>query len=103
MVSEPLLDLALPFDLSSLLSFTLVNSFAQDLANSSCNNFFESYKAEDGSGRIRVRQEGERRCWGLLPVEWRQYFEGIQDQETRDKVLRQLSLAEAVSTSSVEP
>ncbi|GAA5906081.1 uncharacterized protein JCM6883_002545 [Sporobolomyces salmoneus] len=99
MVQELLASLALPFDLSTLLNFTLVDSFTQELANSSCNNFFESYSARDGSGRIRVRREGSpgQRCWDSLPSEWREYFQAIKEHEKRNEVLKELSKADTSS------
>jgi hypothetical protein len=102
MVAEPLSSLKIPFDLSSLLSFTLVDSFSQELTNSSCNNFFEAHKSTDGSGRIRFRRGGDQKCWGSLPVEWREHFEAFKDEKTRAEVLKELSLADPVSKALSE-
>ncbi|GAA5958326.1 hypothetical protein JCM3765_004793 [Sporobolomyces pararoseus] len=100
MLSEPLASLKLPFDLSSLLSFTLVDPFNQELVDSSCNNFFESYKANDGSGRIRVRQGGsDQKCWDSLPLDWRKHFESIKDHESRAQALKELSAADPSSST----
>lgn len=100
MAAEPLASLKLPFDLASLLSFTLADPFAQTLANSSCNDFFESYTAEDGSGRIRVSLKEQRGGWGALPLEWREYFQTFKEPAARSDILERLTSLEIVSTSS---
>ncbi|GAA5871877.1 hypothetical protein JCM16303_000905 [Sporobolomyces ruberrimus] len=94
MVEEPLASLNLPFDLASLLSFTLADPFAQTLANSSCNDFFESYTTEDGSGRIRVSLKEQRGGWGALPLEWREYFHTFKEPAARSDLLEQLTSLE---------
>ncbi|GAA5930183.1 uncharacterized protein JCM15063_004737 [Sporobolomyces koalae] len=91
MTAEILASLDVPFDVSELLCFSLSNPFTQALANSSCNNFFEAYKADDTTGRIRVRREGKNTCWSLLPSEWREYFAAVEDPDQRDRILEQLS------------
>lgn len=103
MVNDPQFPLTLPFDLSTLLAFTLSNPFSQTLANASCNDFFASYTAQDGSGRIRVRRE-DGQCWNSLPIEWREHFEAIKDEGKRTEMLKKLSVADEVSrVSSASP
>lgn len=96
MVRCPVYPLTLPFDLSTLLDFTLSNPFSQTLANASCNDFFEPYTTQDGTGRIRVRRD-EKRCWNSLPIEWREHFEAIKDESMRTEMLKELSVADEVS------
>ncbi|GAA5926433.1 hypothetical protein JCM1841_001722 [Sporobolomyces salmonicolor] len=88
-----------PLPLAQLLHFALADPFAQSLADSACNTFFEpalhSREAGPGDGErfVRVRQ-GEHGCWDLLPEEWRAWFEGIERDEERDQVLKGLAEGE---------
>ncbi|GAA6010612.1 hypothetical protein JCM11491_002993 [Sporobolomyces phaffii] len=90
-------DLGLGFDLGALVEWTLVDPFVQRLANASCNHFFEP----DSRRGIRVRQDGDLTCWGILPAEWRSHFERITDPAERDRVLVELSSSPSSSPSTL--
>ncbi|GAA5970585.1 hypothetical protein JCM21900_005820 [Sporobolomyces salmonicolor] len=92
-------DFPFPVPLAQLLHFALADPFAQSLADSACNTFFEpalhsrEAGAGDGERCVRVRK-GEHGCWDLLPEEWRAWFEGIERDEERDQVLKGLAEGE---------
>ncbi|GAA5917796.1 hypothetical protein JCM6882_004548 [Rhodosporidiobolus microsporus] len=102
------LPLPLPFPLPALLSFALSNPFTQSLTTSAANRFFvdshpppspsPSSSAGAGPGArepfVQVREGGEdvRGCWGLLPGEWREWFDAVSPTEDgRMGVLKDLA------------
>ncbi|GAA5830005.1 hypothetical protein JCM11251_006842 [Rhodosporidiobolus azoricus] len=110
-MASPPFPIDLPFSLASLLHFALSDPFTQTLAKSAANRFFDaSYlpgssplDEDDGKpgqmtreARVVVRTTGDegRGCWGLLPLEWREYFDGFATAEERMDMLKDLANGE---------
>lgn len=80
--SHPTSDLLplLPLPLPSFLSF-LSTPLATSLTNSATNDFFAfAPLTADGKGSVVLRR-GSEGCWGRLPGDWREYFEGVGERE----------------------
>lgn len=86
----------LPVDLRQLIELVCVDRFAWRLTHSSVNCLLTSSSGADGapaSIRVQLDSAEDRTCWGMLPNDWREYFDSVP-VDRRDEALRLLSVGE---------
>lgn len=89
----------LPIDLIELTSWCLSEPLAQLLVSTPVNAFFAPNKQ---TKRVVIREEDGDGCWGVLPEEWRLFFEGKDVVERRKEILKALALGESLVRFSTQ-